>query len=759
MLLQYDLSVVGAKNVDRALASVEHRLVQHNRFSERLFGKPTSRTSTAAGASRAAQRETKAVASAAGTLDRQRSQALYKQYRDRERLEQRAVKQQSAAASALDRQRSTALFREFKDREKLQQRHERESVRNRLALHRDFTRRTGRIVSNVAGTVGAVGTAGLAVTGLAGGALIASKLADATQLERRQRQVIVNARGPGQQGAFSYEGLREQINQTSISSGISAADLTGGVEKFVQKTGDIKTAVANMKIFATTAMATGASVEDVSSAAADLAQKFKISKVEDMADALAVLTFQGKKGAFELRDMAEQFPEMAAAAERAGLSGAGGLKTFGGLAQIARESTGTGAEASTAVQMMLTQLVHESDKLKSGEALGGRKVNIFTGKDATTPLRDVREVLADVISSSHGNLQQLQNIFDQRGMKAVSPMIGVYRKASEAVGGGKAGETAGREAILKMIAEHSDTGGTFADVQRDAADIMKSSSAQLEILNTKLSEAIQAKLLPAMVRLIPVVSDAVPYFARLVEGLASLVDWLHENPWKGLGAVVAGVITKELVMAGLGMAAEKAVAAAFSASRLGGGVGGTVSAGGGGGSLPTGGGGGGLAGGIVGTALAGLTIASLAVTTFTAGTLVIDQLVQSNKKDVEDLVKSRNARTPEEMRAALAGDEQRLNELKAKGTEPSPWLKIGSAALDEILGSGEGVGGIRAKFGVTEKDVQEGVAAEQKANTEMVKQLTAEIANLKAQLSKPLQVEMAGVVPNRGNAPSSPIKG
>lgn len=180
------------------------------------------------------------------------------------------------------------------------------------------------------------------------------------------------------------------------------------------------------------------------------------------------------------------------------------------------KSTGKGAEASTATQMMLTQLIAESANLKSGKALNGRKVNIFSGKDATSPPRDVREVLADVIAGSRGDLSMLQDLFDVRGIRAVSPMITAYRGASDAAGGGKAGVSAGRQAVLDLISDASDAGGTFADVQRDASDALRSTSVQLEVLNTQLSQAVESELLPAIKQLIPELTKAVPHVATRV---------------------------------------------------------------------------------------------------------------------------------------------------------------------------------------------------------------------------------------------------
>jgi hypothetical protein len=273
-----------------------------------------------------------------------------------------------------------------------------------------------------------------------------------------------------------------------------------------------------------------------------------------------VLVFQGKKGAFELRDMAETFPEMAAAAQRAGLTGVGGMKTLGGLAQIARQSTGSGAEASTAAQMMLTQLTNKSGDLASGKALGGKTVKVFSDANKTKA-RDVPEVLAEIISKSRGNREQLSELFDVRGIRAVSPMLDVFGKASEKAGGGAKGEAAGKKAILDFIKNASEAGGTFADVQRDASDTMKSFDSQMEVLNTQLKDVVASELFPELIKLAPSLHDLVPIVATAVRVFDDLVRFFASHPFVGLGAIVAAQITFELAKAKIGSTIGNAVKA------------------------------------------------------------------------------------------------------------------------------------------------------------------------------------------------------
>lgn len=601
--LQYDFGVVGLRSVLSAFDSIDRRAARSSRAQEQLARRTAAKRAaavtgrTSAGAPSGVARGFSELARVGETLAR-------REWRARESLAARA---------------HTARMRQIAAEQRASERVRRATL--------------GGIASRVGQSVASVGSAAVAASGIGGAAIVASRVAPALDLERRQRQVIVNARGAGEQSAFSYEGLSAKIRETAIGSGVSLDDVTSGVERFVQKTGDIQTAVANMQNFATVAISTGASLEDVASSAADMATQFGITDPKGMADALSVLTFQGKKGAFELRDLAENMPEMSAAAARVGLSGNQGVRKLGAFAQLARRSTGSGAEASTAVQMMFTQLIADSDKIQSGEAFGGGPgVQVFEGGDPSKAMRPVDEVIADIIAASGGNSQQLQKIFDIRGSRAVSQSMTTFSAARDAALAGGASEdeavAAGRSAIVTQISQFAAAPGSFSDVERDASDVMRATSVQFEILNTELTAAVQSGFLPELARVAPHLRGLAPQIGQFA---GKILGFVAENPFAGLGAVIATKVAADLAMAGIGTLlrtffVETLAAAAVgarggaAAAAIGGGLSGA------GGALATAGGA--LAGGARG-ALAGaagsLGVLGGAAAVAGAGYLAVDQ--------------------------------------------------------------------------------------------------------------------------------------
>lgn len=551
MRLEYELSVAGFKNVERALISVERRFAQHQARLNRMLG---------SGGSPRAPRQTGggSVSREGAALARTQKQSI--KLTEDQRKAVRAVGQEQRHAQRLEmagyREKLRGIERAKRAEIGAIKATRLEAARAQKTSRREFGRSIGTGVSGGVGALGAVGKTGAAMIGVGGSVLAASAVSETLKLDEQVRRLVVAGRGAGAVGK-DPDALRRQITTTGAEVGMSGEQVAAGMQTFVNRTGDLDMATASMKVFATVAQATGASVEDVAGTAADLMQKFDIKTVDGMADAFAVLAAQGKKGAFELKDMAANFPEMAAAAKRAGMSGIGGMKTLGGIAQLARQSTGSGAEASTAVQMMLTQLIADSDKLGSGEALGGKKVNIFTKSkggrpDATSPLRAVPDVLADVISKSGGNLQQLQDVFDVRGIRAVSPMVSKFREVSRNTVGTKAEkEAAGREAIIKMIEEASNVSTSYAEIQRDAADVMKSASIQFELSMMELKRAFSEELLPVVKDLAPRVKELAPAFRSVVQGALAIGAALAENPVLGIGAILAVGISTEIAKAQL----------------------------------------------------------------------------------------------------------------------------------------------------------------------------------------------------------------
>lgn len=532
--LTYDFRVIGLDAIDRAFSSIEQRMAQHNARVTRTTGVRAARgagtnlvAQTEREQARAAAKAERDAAKAAERAEKARLRAVEKGLRDEERLRLRqareiARKEEQIAREAARREAATTRAAALKS----------EKFRREMG---------GAVVRGVKG----VGSAAMTATGLAGGAWLTAATYGAVKQEDAVRRLLINSRGAGQAQLMRPEELQGRIRSASISTGVGEGDITAGLSSFVARTGDLKTGVDMMQTLAQTAAASGASFEDLSGVAADLMTKFDVTKVEDMQEALAGLVFQGKAGAFELRDMADQFPKIGAMAKSMGMGGAGGLRKVGALAQIVRGSTGNAETATFALDALTRQLVMKGSDMGSGKAFGGKsKVNVFKNGDPTQGLRDITEIIPEVLKASNGNLQQLQEIFGGEGMRSMNAFLGTFRQA----GGGSAGAAA----VTSQINESVNAGGSWSEVQQDAKSAMQSTASQLEALNTQMKAAVESDLLPALKELIPQLVKLAPYVGDAVKALAKFVGWAANNPWEAITGIVATKIGASIVEAKIG---------------------------------------------------------------------------------------------------------------------------------------------------------------------------------------------------------------
>lgn len=351
----------------------------------------------------------------------------------------------------------------------------------------------GQVKGAVIGGVLAAGALGVGIAGAAG--------RDALRLREVSNRLSISARGAGDE-AVDPKALQAEFQRTAINTpGQTAAGVAEAVQAFVTKTGRLDVARSQQGVFATVASATGGNIADIGNAAADLFQKFDITKMEDMADALAALTFQGKNGAFELKDAASQFGKLSAAASAFGLEkGSKGVKTLGGLTQIARSSTGSPEQAATAVEALFRQFITKSADIKK---LTG--TDVFTDK-SHTKARDIQALLAETIAGAKGDQTKLQSIFGDEGARGIKPLIATFNDAQSAAKAGgvkdEAGQVAaGLVALKKALSDAIDAPGDYAELQKDAAQAQQDSSAKMTAAWEKITATAGNSLIPVFTEL------------------------------------------------------------------------------------------------------------------------------------------------------------------------------------------------------------------------------------------------------------------
>ncbi len=560
---------MGRRVVESELASLEKRFAAHAQRLNKISA--TAARTSMAGAGRVGGSGTRDPLFGPGQKEfaaslraRERAQLASEKKVARERIAQEKqagriaiseAKSVSSAKTSLDRQRARGLYQQHREQEAL--------TRKTQEARASFIKSTvGSGASRVMGAVGAVGRVGVAAAGLGGGALAAAAISQALKTDEISRRLSIAGRGPGEQGVDPRI-LRKEFTRTGIASGFAPEDIGAATAAYVAKTGDLKTARQNQGLLATVAQGTGSDATETFRTAADLATKLGITKESEVKDSFAILSQQGKKGAFEFKAMASEFPEVLGSAATAGVRGVSGLRDIGAMMQIARDTTGSDSETSTAVNAMFRQISARSKDIQSGKAFGGNKVEVFEGGNAENAMNNFPTVLADIIEASNGNVVQLQDVLDVRGKKAVDPMIAAYQRASRETleGGGtkKEAKAAGKQKVQEMFAKYRDVDADFGEVERDAADAKKITGVQLEIAMTQLKDAMAGELMPEVVKLAPQLALLVPVVTDLLRVLIGVSKFLSENPFSGLAVALAASISYEVGKAQLAGLLEKAV--------------------------------------------------------------------------------------------------------------------------------------------------------------------------------------------------------
>ncbi len=632
--LEYDFRVIGRAVVEREIAAIERRLIASaqrlNREFEKLAGGGGRRLpgGTVGGLGGGSGR----FSDPAASLDRQRARGLYSQFKAQERAsaqaareeqrridnlnksrqslhnqrmreekqarteanrtdaqKQRAIDKESNRRQALDRQRTKeetqrqrSIDRESNRRLALDRQRAREEAafRSSVATKADFVKSTvSSGVGRVASAVGSVGRAGLAIAGISAAGLAASSISQATTLDEGARRLVIAGRDPGEKG-LDHEKLVRGFVQTGIATGVSPESVLSGVREYVAKTGDLKTALAMQNTFATTAQGGDADVKDIFSMGAAMGQSLKIKDPEQIKEAFAIFSQQGKKGKFELKDVATEGAELLTAAGTYGMTGVQGARDIGAFAQIAMLGNNSKSEATTSLMNMFAEVAAKADKLQAGELFKGKKIQVYKNGDPTAGYGNMIDTVSNIVAASGGNQGLLDDVFNKRSIKTARVLSNAYSEASRAAGGGEKGDKAGREAVSGLFSKFRDLPASYESVQQDASDAMKSFSVQMEIINTKLKDIMASQLFPEIVKLLPQIEQLVPMVGNLTKEFIKLVSFVSNNPWTALVTALSTSLLLEIGKAALGSVVSKALASVIAAAAGGGiGAGGVVTAG------------------------------------------------------------------------------------------------------------------------------------------------------------------------------------
>jgi hypothetical protein len=543
--------------------------------------------------------QARASARAAESLDRQRSRSVQANYRQEERAKIQADRNAARSAEQLDRQRHSGLMAQYREEQAAQAR----AHAQRERTVRSIGSGAARSIGGGIGTVARVGGAALA---LAGGFGVAEALHDRIAVTRKASILANQSEDPGAKGAI--------VKEAQSNRGFTGEESLDFLTNFHEKSGDLGAARGAMKDMAQLALATGTDLSELGFAAGSAFTvirdqiKDPQKRLETLRDVMTSVAQQGSMGAIEMRNLVDGMSELGGATRSFQGGPARLLTSMGGLAQVALQRGGAGSaeEAVTSVARFATDIPeHAKEFAKQG-------IGIYADK-GHTQLRAPEQILGDMLAKTGGDLGKMGDLFGVRAQKVArgfSPLFGLAERQNAALPASQRQKTgvAGRAAVLAEFEKFAGATRSQAELHEQAASRLNDPDLQIKEATKAFNNAIGTQLLPVLTQAIPKFVEMIPAITKLTEGAAKAGEYLLENPYKGIGLIIAGSVAKDIAAAGLGSLLEKLLVSAFAGQAASSVAGGAASAAGG---LATGAAG--AAGGI-GLALGGAIAAAVAGT-------------------------------------------------------------------------------------------------------------------------------------------------
>jgi hypothetical protein len=501
----------------------------------------------------------------------------------------RSKRQEDAEMIRTNRWRERENEKLLNEGRRLEERTHREQTRKiekETAARQDaketFARGVGQGVVNVAkgvagGVVGGMQKAVGMVTQLGGGFDVGSSVQRAAENTGQLEDILnsaQNATSPiaANQRRHQAAEVEPEIQGTSVRYGMERKDVQAGLGSIVGITGDLQTSMKLLPQLAEYARATGSSFDHVAQAAGNVGLAFgdmtdSGKKAEKIMQVMRGVAGQGKAGNIEVKDNAVQMAKMVASAGKFEGDNAENILKMGALMQFSRGGGGAWNAASAATAM--TAFTGTFGKGARLDAFEDKKIDVFADKEKTM-IRPPEQIIADALEKTKGSQPEMTQLFGSvMGMRAVNQFTTTYTKAEREKPG------SGRAAVL----------GTFNDMvqktmmtkgQVTAAASMRVGAldAQMASAREQFDQAIQTRLVPALLKLVPVIEEMIPTFVDLhaqampafVDLIKTVADFADKNrdiiqdiAAHPIGALIAAEIGKAALPAIL----EKAIGGPF----------------------------------------------------------------------------------------------------------------------------------------------------------------------------------------------------
>lgn len=324
-------------------------------------------------------------------------------------------------------------------------------------------------------------------------------------------------------GSEQLKALQKQAEATANATYNSYDSVITSLNMLLAEGMKIEDATNLQGIIGKTATASNSAIEDITKTANALSASLNIKDAATMEQAFEKLVAAGKAGSFELKDMAQYFPQLTAQAKSLGLTGVDGVVTMAASLQMARKGAADAASAAGNFNNFLSKLTAPETKKRFAD-MGVNIEQAF--KDSIAAGKDpVVEMIKLIEQMTGGDKFRIGELFgDMQVIDFLNPVLADMKEY---------------ERLMEEI--RSANGGLDADFKRMSA----TSTKQFTLLANNVSNlgsALGTILLPA------------------VNNVASTIAVMAG--WVGKAAEEYPVLTETIVTITAGLAALKVAAIA-----------------------------------------------------------------------------------------------------------------------------------------------------------------------------------------------------
>lgn len=426
-------------------------------------------------------------------------------------------------------------------------------------------------------SVGSIGRGALALGAMGSTAIIASGVAKQLNVSKAATGLANKAFGtPGETRS------REQIQTDILSQSKQIGDITGdragvieALDRFVAISGNLAGGQRLAGFMANISDATGANMADVGQTGGQILQNIMATRgvsasdtegmnqaLRDTQSIMLAMAGQAKVGSIEFSDLATQMGKVMSSTARFGGEVDDLANQMGAIAQLAiAGGASSPEEAMTSIMRFSDDLIQNAKRFDRLAAQSGIKGGFFAD-NGKTKLRDPTAIMMDIMNATKGDLTKVKKVFGIRAMKAVEPFQQSYVAARER---GMTHEQAIGQ-VQTTIDRFKGAKMTMGEVSTSAAFARKQTGRSFQAEWERLTQQVGEDLTPALRDLLPSLRelsgslrDGVPYVKWFFEQLAA-------NPLGTIGKVLAAKVAMDVGRAAIGQAISSAITGQIAAS-------------------------------------------------------------------------------------------------------------------------------------------------------------------------------------------------